>query len=160
MILANSLHMVFVKNNYFEQLAIPISEKKLGKNKTIRGFVLLPILSGVLSLIGSFAAGPFHDLFITDFFIGFGMGIIYLLAELPNSYMKRKLGISNGEYSEKYKVLQIIIDRADSLIAIFIYYYFVTSTPLSDCVIMFVWAMVLSFITSFILYSFKIKRSI
>jgi CDP-diacylglycerol--serine O-phosphatidyltransferase len=160
MILANSLHMVFVKFNYFGKLAIPISEKKLGKNKTIRGFILLPIFSGVISILGSFFIGPFHDFFFTDFLIGFGMGVIYLLAELPNSYMKRRLGISNGEHSEKYKGLQIIIDRADSLVAIFIYYYFVTSTPFSDCFIMFVWAMILSFVTSFILYSFKIKSSI
>lgn len=160
MLLANSLHMVVVKMELFKTLLIPISIPLFGRNKTIRGFIVLPILSGSIALLGSVWFGPFHSFLYIDFLIGFGMGFVYLLAELPNSYVKRRLGIANGEYSKNFKILQIIIDRADSLIAIFIYYYFVTSIPLSDCAILFLWAMVISFAASVILYSLKIKKSI
>ena len=160
MILANSLHMVLVKLNLLERLSIPLSVEHFGKNKTWRGFVVLPILSGIIAFIIGLIAGPFEHVFFSDFLVGFGMGIVYLLAELPNSYVKRKLGIANGEYSKKFRLVQIIIDRADSLIAIFLYYYFVTTISFRDSFILFLWAMVISFIMSFILYSLKIKRSI
>lgn len=160
MILGNSLHMILVKFNLLRQLALPLSIDYFGKNKTWRGFVVLPILSGIIAFLGGFFAGPFETIFNSDFLLGFGMGIAYLLAELPNSYVKRRLGIANGEYSKKYKLVQIIIDRADSLIAIFVYYYFVTSISFADSIVLFLWAMVISFVTSYILYSLKIKRSI
>ena len=160
MVLANSLHMLLVKLDLLRGLSVPISTEHFGKNKTWRGFVVLPILSGILAYLGGLIAGPFENVIFSNFLIGFGMGIVYLLAELPNSYVKRKLGIANGEYSKKYKLVQIIIDRADSLVAIFLYYYFVTKISFFDSLTLFLWAMVISFVTSYILYSLKIKRSI
>lgn len=160
MILANSFHMVFVKWDILSSFKIPISVKLFGQNKTWRGFILLPLLSAFFALLGSLLAGPFLGNHLNVILFGIGMGIVYLLAELPNSYVKRKLHIPNGGHSEKYKVLQIIIDRADSLVGIFLYYYLVTDCPFIDCLILFISAIVISFVTSVILYSLKIKRSI
>ena len=160
MILANSIHMVFVKWDLLRSFKIPISVRLFGQNKTWRGFIILPILSALFAWMGSVLSGPFLGNHLNVILFGLGMGIVYLLAELPNSYVKRKLHIPNGGHSEKYKVLQIIIDRADSLLAIFLYYYVVTNCPLLDCFILFMSAMVISFVTSVILYSLKIKRSI
>jgi hypothetical protein len=160
MILGNSFHMALVKMKLLVGLAVPISVKLFGANKTLRGFLLLPVLSGLIALMGSAVSGPYGDSIYHDGILGAGMGIAYLLGELPNSFVKRRLGIANGEHSKKYKGLQIIIDRADSLIAIFIYYYFVTEIPALDCLILFLSAMVIAFATSVILYWLKIKSSI
>ena len=160
MILANSLHMVMVKLNLFNGLNIPISQDLFGNNKTMRGFLILPILAGFVGMTGSLIAGPFQTSLFQDVLISFGMGFVYLLAELPNSYVKRRLGIENGGFSKNYRVVQVIIDRADSLIGIFLFYYLVTDISLRDTIILFFWAMLISFSTSLLLYSLKIKKSI
>ena len=143
-----------------EGMAIPISTKWFGKNKTIRGFILLPLLSAGLVVLGSIIVGPFKSSIGIDFILGYFMGVVYLLAELPNSFVKRRLGIPTGSHSKKYKIVQIIVDRLDSLIGIFIYYYFVFYTPISDLMILFIWAIGISLGASIILYSLKIKKSI
>lgn len=160
MILANSFHMLLVKKNVLPAFNHPISQRLFGQNKTYRGFILLPILSGLIILLESLIFGPFFCSYGTDFIFGLGLGTVYLLAELPNSFVKRRLHIPNGGHSEKYKVLQIIIDRADSLIGIFIYYYFVVSISILDSFILFLSAMIVSFFTSLLLNLLKIKRSI
>lgn len=160
MILANSFHMVFVKWDLLASFKIPLSVRLFGQNKTLRGFILLPLLSALFALLGNLLFGPFLTSNTHVVFFGLGLGIVYLLAELPNSYVKRKLNIPNGGHSEKYKVLQIIIDRADSLVGIFLYYYLVTDCPFWDCSILFISAMIIAFLTSVLLFSLNIKRSI
>ena len=160
MLFCNVIHMVLVKKKVLEGMAIPISTKWFGKNKTIRGFILLPLLSGGLVLLGSMFFGPFKSSIGIDFILGYLMGVVYLLAELPNSFVKRRLGIPTGSHSTKYRIVQIIVDRLDSLIGIFIFYYFVYYTPISDLMILFVLATGISLGASVILYSLKIKKSI
>jgi CDP-diglyceride synthetase len=160
MILGNSLHMVVVKKKMFEWLAIPISVNLFGENKTLRGFVILPILAGLLALLGSNIWGPFIDTHINDLLIGIGLGGSFMLGELPNSFVKRSLGIKNGEYSEKFRTIQMFFDRADSLIGIFIFYYLVTDIRFIDVIILFSSAMILSFITSIVLVKLKIKKGV
>ncbi len=160
MILGNSIHMVLVKKGVLKSLAIPISVPLFGHNKTIRGFVLLPVLSGLIVLIFSLLIGPFEQTYLRDVMIGICIGYAFLIAELPNSFVKRKLGIKNGEYSKNHKYIQLIVDRADSLIGIFIFYYCVTNISITDSFILFFSAMFLSYFTSFILVKLKIKKGI
>ena len=118
LILGNVLHMIIVNRNWFNGLAFPISKKLLGNSKTYRGIIVLPILTGLLALISSFWFGPFEMSLAYDAFVGFGLGLAYILAELPNSFVKRRLGLANGEQSKKYKYLQIFTDKSDSLIGV------------------------------------------
>ena len=160
MILGNSIHMILVKKNVLAKWNRPISSRLFGQNKTYRGFILLPVLSAIIAFLGSLLTGPYLGSIWVDFCLGFGMGLVYLFAELPNSYVKRRLNIPNGGYSKKYKVLQIIIDRADSLVGIFCYYYLIVSITIRDSFLLFLGAMVLSFFTSLLLKTLQIKRSI
>jgi len=160
MILGNSLHMLIVKKKLFERLAFPVSVNLFGQNKTFRGFIVLPVLGGMLALLGSFLWGPFIESHVNDMYIGFGLGFSFMLGELPNSFVKRKLGIKNGEYSEKYRTVQMFFDRADSLIGIFIFYYLVTDIRFIDVIILFSLAMIFSFTTSVILVKLKIKKGV
>lgn len=159
MVLANTFHMVVVKNECLSFLSIPLSVKHFGKSKTLRGFIILPFFSGSLVLVFSQIAGPFSSSIGYDLIIGIGLGFCYLLSELPNSFVKRKLGIGNGEHSKRYKALQMIIDKADSLLGMLIFYYLVMPFSGWEVILLFFLALAISLSVSFILYSIKIKKS-
>jgi CDP-diacylglycerol--serine O-phosphatidyltransferase len=159
MILANTFHVVVIKNNWLANLSIPISAKAFGKNKTLRGFLVLPFFSGSLALIFSYALGPFVESHLTDSFIGLGLGLSYLISELPNSFIKRRLGIKNGEHSKKYRLFQVFVDKTDSLIGMLLFYYFATSVQFKTIVELYFIAFLLSITTSFVLHSIKLKKS-
>jgi hypothetical protein len=159
MVLANTCHIIFVKKNYLSILYIPLSIKAFGRNKTLRGFILLPIFNAFWVLLFSYWQGTFvHDL-SSDVFIGFGLGVVYLLSELPNSFVKRRIGIANGEHSQKYKGLQMIIDKVDSLVGMLIFYYLATPINVLDTLKLFLFSLIVSLCVSFVLYSLKIKKS-
>jgi len=160
MILANVSHMILVKKDWLASLCIPLASKALGANKTWRGFIVLPALSAVFVWLFSFWRGPFLDTHGYDLLAGFGFGLVYLLAELPNSWVKRSLGIANGTHSKKYKGLQVFIDKSDSLVGMLIFYYALGQININDILLLFFIALGISLSISYILYSFKLKKSI
>ena len=54
--------------------------------------------------------------------LALALGLGYCLAELPNSFLKRRLGIKEGVTSENQKWLFIILDQADSAFGCLIAY--------------------------------------
>ena len=50
LIIGNVLHMVIVKQNWFQELAFPISKNLFGHNKTYRGAIVLPIITGLMAI--------------------------------------------------------------------------------------------------------------
>ena len=120
---------------------------------------MLPFFSGTLALIFSYGLGPFLESNLVDCMIGIGLGLSYLISELPNSFMKRRLGIMNGEHSKKYRLVQIFVDKTDSLIGMLIFYYFATAVLFITIIELYFIALLLSLLTSFILHSIKLKKS-
>jgi hypothetical protein len=160
LIIGNIIHMIVVKKDYLKDLSIPISLKLFGANKTLRGFIVLPVLSGSLAYLNALVFDSSH---ITDsyaLFLGVGLGIAYMVFELPNSYVKRKLGIAQGEYSKSHKVLQLLIDKVDSLLGVFVFYYFATSVPFITILVLFLAAFLIHISLSYLLVVLKIKKSI
>lgn len=160
MIIGNVLHMIIVRKNLLPGLAIPVSQTLFGKNKTLRGFCALPVLSGMLALLGSLAFGPLLQSHLEDLLVGTGMGVVYLLSELPNSYIKRKLGIANGEQSRRYRWVQIFFDKADSLIGILFFYWLVTPVSWTTIVALFFISFGIHLSISYLLVLLKIKQSL
>ena len=110
-IIGNVAHMFVVKKDLLSFLAKPVSTALFGKNKTFRGFIFLPVAIGTVCLLNSFLLGPFSTDYLSDFLIGVGLGLAYMLAELPNSFIKRKRGIAPGESSSKFSFIQLIIQN-------------------------------------------------
>lgn len=157
MILANIIHMIIVKRNYLSALAKPISVKLFGKNKTYRGFFVLILFSGLLAL----SASSLHEVSSsTALIIGSGLGFFYALFELPNSYIKRRLGISSGETNNKFRYIQLILDKCDSIIGICIFYYVSNQADIVDISIIFSISLFLHIAISFLLYKVKIKENV
>jgi hypothetical protein len=106
-------HMV-VKRNYLSAFVIPIHLAWFSANKTWRGLVVVPLFTA----LGGLCMLPLEWLLVQTMgtsllsqwnlaFLGFIAGIGYVLAELPNSFFKRRMGIQAGEVPEHNKLHSI-----------------------------------------------------
>lgn len=59
---------------------------------------------------------------LASFSVAIILGSAYCLAELPNSFLKRRLGILEGKTSPKNKWLFVILDQADSVLGCLLAY--------------------------------------
>lgn len=159
-IIGNVAHMIVVKKNLFSLLAKPVSVELFGKNKTLRGFVFLPFAIGTVCLLESLCWGPFSKHSLNDFLIGLGLGLAYMLAELPNSFLKRRLGIAPGQSAGNNSVFQLVIDKSDSLIGACIFYYFAMNTGVAAILLLFIISFLLHVSISYLLVIMKLKKSI
>jgi hypothetical protein len=139
-IFAAVLHMIAVKMNWLPGLKIPIDLGKsyrghriFGDSKTFRGVILMMVFAipGVYLLqylCQTFpAVNELNKLNFNQYspvLLGILSGLGYTLAELPNSFFKRRAGIEEGKRGTK---LNIIIDQVDSVAGCLLILY-----PFSD----------------------------
>jgi CDP-diacylglycerol--serine O-phosphatidyltransferase len=116
------LHMIAIRLRLLQWLAIPIHERWFGRNKTWRGFVVTPLFTvpGVYLALAFERAidngAGLHLRTLPPVALGLALGFAYVLFELPNSFLKRRLGIPPGKLPEKNRLLFFILDHIDSLI--------------------------------------------
>ena len=125
LIVAGILHMAVVKWDSLSYLKIPLHPRWFGANKTWRGVFVMP----ALSVLGMFVARLVEASWQTSIlgshsalWLGLSLGFGYVFAELPNSYLKRRLGIRPGEISEQRPWLFSLIDQADSVVGCAVVY--------------------------------------
>jgi hypothetical protein len=107
---AGIAHALMLKSNALPVLAVPIDRGRqfrgaplFGENKTWRGpIVMVAVSTGIAALIG---LSPL---------LGACLGCAYSVAELPNSFVKRRLGISPGARSFRHAATQYVADQGDS----------------------------------------------
>lgn len=139
------LHMISVKTDILQFFKYPVDFKKtwnnqriFGDSKTFRGIFLMVIycIAGcgiLLTLEEKYES--VHQLSVLNFekhsivFYGILLGLAYTLAELPNSFIKRQMGIENGK---RGNVVNILVDQADSPIGCMLAVY-----PFSDMTLSF-----------------------
>lgn len=164
-IVGGILHMIVVKFDLLSFLKIPISQKLFGANKTVRGFVVMPIacMLGFLLLVA--IVDQSGSSFTIDFsrysiiLSGVLIGIAYVLAELPNSYIKRRLGVAPGEVPESNARLYILMDQLDSGILCLVFYWFFWDMPLQTCLVTLVMAPIIALSIKKVLFLLKLKKS-
>ena len=121
--------MVVVKLDLLAQLKKPISLRLFGRNKTWRGVFVMPILTIIGLWLAILVDKSLNHNYLVNLNLWIGgitLGLFYILGELPNSYWKRRKGISEGKLpSGKVKILHIIVDQADSAISCAIGYYLI-----------------------------------
>ena len=157
LILSNTIHMVVVKLDLFSVLKTPLSQVAFGKNKTFRGFFIVPFLNGALLLLFSLLLQLSNPLF--HFLAGFLIGLVYLLAELPNSFLKRKLGIPAGGSPENNKIFFSLLDKCDSTIGVNLAYFFLYSISLSEMFALLLLSLLVHSFFSWVLVKLNIKKS-
>ncbi|WP_228350992.1 MULTISPECIES: CDP-archaeol synthase [Limnobaculum] len=119
--------MVIVKYHRFSALNIPLAPSCFGANKTWRGLLLVPLLTALFSLLW-IPIAQLHSQQILPVLIeecllaGMFAGLGYILLELPNSWMKRRLGIPPGTLPTRNRAFFIFSDQVDSAIGVTLAY--------------------------------------
>ena len=93
-----------------------------GEHKTVRGFVIMIPAAAVsfailAAIIGNPAAAGLWPMTIGGYAVlGAWAGLGFMLGELPNSLIKRQLGIAPGQCppNNRAAALQFLVDRLDS----------------------------------------------
>ncbi len=91
--------------------------------------------------------------------LSLALGIGYCLAELPNSYIKRRLGIKEGQTSEKYKWIFIIFDQVDSAFGCMIAYWLFIPVSVTTMVLTILFGTVLHLFINVSLYQVGIRKN-
>ncbi len=135
-ILAGIFNMIFCKLKILRSIQVPMDggrtlsdgNRIFGDNKTWKGFVGYLIFGTLFTVIWG-AAIRNTSLNSLDFFyinnvnklafnllIGVLLGLAYALFELPNSFVKRRLGITPGKPATGIKkAIFVFVDQADSI---------------------------------------------
>lgn len=135
LIVGGSLHMAAVRLDIMRALRVPIDTKLFGPNKTWRGVVLMV----AFTVVGVFIAQTLEPVFgggllvslrqQSALVLGTLLGLAYVAAELPNSYLKRRLGVAPGELPERKRILFLITDQADSALGCVLAYAAMLAVP-------------------------------
>lgn len=164
-LLSGILFIFFLKKDYFKFLNKPIDFNKnvFGKNKTFRGIILMPIFCFFFTLILGFFLNNQNEIYLTgNLYKSFFLGLFYSLGELPNSFIKRKLGIPPGEKSKKETERRFfwVLDNIDSIIFCLICLVFIYQiNPVYLIGILFLGS-IIHFMTDFLMFKIKIKQSL
>ena len=156
LMMANLSHMVCIKLDLFPQLARPIAVRYFGESKTYRGFILLILFTAFycVSLVYLFSFSFDSFAVVVGAVLGFG----YALGELPNSFVKRRLNIESGGHG-KWKWLQLIVDKIDSLIVLIPVYYIISDISFIQAVFLFLLSFSIHVVLSFIIWKLGLKKN-
>ena len=165
LMLANIVHMVFIKKDYLTYLRRPISVKLFGSNKTYRGFIVVGCFTALFVQLYQFTNLTYmHTDSVWDgmnypSIVGFFLGIMYGLGELPNSYVKRRLGVPPGKTSQRFKYTFIMIDHLDSNIPCYLYIWLLSDVSAADITLFSMLTVFIHFSVNYILYLCGIRKN-
>ena len=133
------INMLFTKTSLYKKYKSPIDFNKkckdnrrvFGENKTWIGFfsmiafcMLFQVMLGYISAWLNIE--EYNDLYniydntiLLNTIFGVLIGFVYMISELPNSFIKRRLNIDSGKTGKGIKgFLFFIIDQIDSLVGV------------------------------------------
>jgi len=102
-----------------------------GDNKQVRGLIVMPIACALIFAILGGNRETLPEWLSTGMWdksagyyaiVGGAAGLAFMLAELPNSFIKRQLGVPPGEvpYQGWARTICMLLDRFDSVIGVLI----------------------------------------
>jgi CDP-archaeol synthase len=130
-LIAGLVHVAVITLNLAPELARPIDAGRrwrgrplLGSNKTWRGFVVMPAATAITIAAQQILAARSRSLAALAplvrgappaWIVGAICGAAYVVAELPNSFVKRRLGIEPGTSAPRARA-QYVVDQLDSVV--------------------------------------------
>lgn len=132
-LIAGLVHVAVITLDLAPWLARPIDAGRrwrgaplLGQNKTWRGFVVMPAATAITIAAQQALASrsrrlaalvPLRRGAPPAWIAGAICGAAYVVAELPNSFVKRRLGLAPGASLPRAGAAQYVVDQLDSVIA-------------------------------------------
>ncbi len=135
---AGCVHVAWLRSAASRRLAQPVDggltvrgRRLFGANKMLRGFVAMPLAgAAVFALLGALretlpawlAAGMWPLAPAQYAGLGFACGLAFMAAELPNSFVKRQLGIAPGQPPARagLRAVCFVVDRCDSVLGVLV----------------------------------------
>lgn len=179
--LAGISNMIFTKTTLYKEKAKPIDrgiclkdgKRVLGDNKTNIGFISMIIFNIIAQVICGMVYETlgisselelyqeFPNIWIYNIIIGFWLGFSYMICELPNSFIKRRLDIKPGKTDNGIKgFLFLIIDQIDSLIGVVLVLNIISDISWIKGLMYIVLGAFTHISINYILYKLKIRRNI
>lgn len=169
---AGFAHSAWLRSSLSRKFMHPIDggrtwrgRRLLGDNKSWRGFMMIvpasaATFAGLRALVSPGADGLWTMAPLAYAALGALAGLGFMAGELPNSFVKRQLGIAPGESpaSPTLAMVGLLIDRLDSILGMLVVVSLAVPTPW----LTWGWVLVLGpFIHwgfSFLLYRLGVKR--
>lgn len=180
LVITNVAHMILVKRNGWSVLVKPINAQAFGNNKTWRGLVFISFVNAIVFCLINWPGGillsqlgPHYcdalkpdlnslhgwEYIALKFSIGWVYGLAYVLFELPNSWLKRRMGIPAGGSPNRFKGVFTLLDKTDSALGVSLVFCVLRDFSWGDTALFFITASGLHFLFSWILYFRKIKKA-
>jgi len=180
LVCAGASNMVFVKSPFLSGLSQPMDggtllrdgKRLFGDNKTWKGFFGMIVLTPVWLAIASRLAANFPDMQglsllaldegqfpVQAWLPGALWGLAYVLAELPNSFLKRRVDIAPGKNASGMKgFFFLVLDQADSVIACVLVLPLFISISWLDAVFLVVLGSIIHYLTNLGLFAVRLKK--
>ena len=139
LMLGGIANMVFTKTKFYKKYKMPIDRGKtawdgkpiFGPNKTWIGFASMIVFCILFQLLcglccGAFGWEKYNDLYRCqpntlwlNLIFGALVGAVYMICELPNSFIKRRIGIKAGKTDSGIKgAVFFVVDQIDSIVGV------------------------------------------
>lgn len=181
LIFAGIFNMIFTKTNLYKKNKFPIDlgkyfvdgKRLFGDNKTYIGFISMIIFCLIFQVIWGIFCKYFgfensNELYLIfdntihfNILVGVLFGFTYMICELPNSFIKRRINIVPGKTDKGLKgILFFIIDQIDSLIGVFFVLMLLNGMSLSRYFLYLFIGALTHIIINLILFCLKIRRNV
>jgi CDP-2,3-bis-(O-geranylgeranyl)-sn-glycerol synthase len=135
---AGVVHVAWLKSALARRLTQPVDggltvrgRRLFGANKMLRGFVAMPLAgAAIFTVLGALRAAM--PQWLADgmwplppaqyALLGFACGLGFMLAELPNSFLKRQLDVAPGlpPAHPALRAAFFVVDRCDSVLGVLV----------------------------------------
>jgi CDP-diacylglycerol--serine O-phosphatidyltransferase len=157
LVFSGCVHMAVVKRNLMPALRVPLHREWFGANKTWRGVLTMPLATAagvwITQAVWSDAFGRWNW-----FVLGTLLGLAYVLFELPNSFVKRRMGIEPGKRPPRYATPFAIADQADSAVGCALVYWYTLRLPASTVALLIVMGPAVHLVVNYTLYLMRLRK--
>ena len=157
LVLSGGFHMAAVKLDLLPALKIPIHHAWFGRNKTWRGLLVMPA-TAALGVVLAAAVWPEQFGGWNPVVLGVLLGLAYALAELPNSFVKRRLGIDAGKRPPRHAAWFALADQADSAIGCGLVYAWALRLTAGPMLLLMAIGTSIHLIVNYSLYLMRLRR--
>ncbi len=179
-VIAGIVNSIWCKSGMFKRLQVPMDggrnfvdgRRIFGDNKTWKGFlgyiicnVICMVLWGLVCDVAQLEAyNMFYEKVantpVNNLIIGLLLGIAYGVFELPNSFLKRRLGVVPGKsVSGAWKAFFVFFDQADSVFGCVLVVCFFAPMTIGFYLLYVVVGGVTHILINMLLYACKLRKN-